>query len=231
VPLAGGPTGPPLVTGANRLYPCAWSSGGSSGGSSDGRRLIYQERLPGSGWDLLSVAVGRDGRPTGPPTPLLATPANEENAVPSPDGAWLAFESDEVDGTAQVYVAPFARPGEKLRVTIEGGRDARWGADGALHYWNTMRFEVRRLVGRVEGGRWSVAADAPVVTPASEGTTGGVPRLRSAPEVSNSYELDPATGRILILALDGPDPAARPFRMTVAGGWARTLGARLAAAP
>ncbi|HEY7410422.1 MAG TPA: protein kinase [Vicinamibacteria bacterium] len=218
----GGRLGPALVESANRLYPCAWSR--------DGRRLVYQERRPDSGWDLMVLPVGVDGRPEGAPEALAASQANEENGTPSPDGAWVAFDSDEVDGVAQVYVAPLGRPGDTLRVTIDGGRDPRWSAAGHLYYWNTRVFEVRRLEGRPSRGRWTATSEAPALPSEGEAPDGSGLRFASSPE-ANVYELDARTGRILVLAVEGPEPASEPFRVMVATGWLDELRARLLSAP
>lgn len=47
----------------------------------------------------------------------------------SPDGKWVAYESDE-NGEWNVYVSPFPNGGGKLQVSRGGGRDPRWRADG-----------------------------------------------------------------------------------------------------
>ncbi len=68
------------------------------------------------------------------PFPFLVTPFNEGAATFSPDGHWLAYQSDE-SGTNQVYVAPFPGPGGKWMVSSGGGRLPRWRRDGkALFY-------------------------------------------------------------------------------------------------
>jgi hypothetical protein len=51
-------------------------------------------------------------------------------AASSPDGRWIAFPSDE-SGEFEVYVARFpADPASRKRVSVAGGRTARWGAGG-----------------------------------------------------------------------------------------------------
>jgi len=58
-------------------------------------------------------------------------------AAISPDGRWLAFNSDET-GDFEVYVQPYPNPdGAKWRVTFGGGRDPVWSHDGGeLFYQN-----------------------------------------------------------------------------------------------
>jgi Tol biopolymer transport system component len=55
--------------------------------------------------------------------------SDEADAVLSPDQRWLAFESDE-SGRPEVYIQPFGRKGERLRVSTDGGGEAQWGPDG-----------------------------------------------------------------------------------------------------
>jgi hypothetical protein len=63
------------------------------------------------------------------PVPYLRTPFNEITAAVSPDGHWLAYDSDET-GTSEIYVRSFPEPGEKYRVTTSGGTAAEWSKDG-----------------------------------------------------------------------------------------------------
>jgi serine/threonine-protein kinase len=62
--------------------------------------------------------------------PLVATPFNERAGVVSPDGRWLAYESDS-SGRYQIYVRPFPRTeAGQWEVSIDGGRGARWARSG-----------------------------------------------------------------------------------------------------
>jgi hypothetical protein len=47
----------------------------------------------------------------------------------SPDGRWLAYNSRE-SGRHEVYVQPFRRGGERIRVSADGGAQPRWRGDG-----------------------------------------------------------------------------------------------------
>jgi hypothetical protein len=68
---------------------------------------------------------------SGPPKPevFLATRFRESSPDLSPDGAWLAYESDE-SGRNEVYVRPVRRAGGKSQVSTTGGRWPRWSHDG-----------------------------------------------------------------------------------------------------
>ena len=54
---------------------------------------------------------------------------NETNAQFSPDGRWIAYQSDE-SGRVEIYVQPFRGAGRKVRVSGSGGVQVRWRRDG-----------------------------------------------------------------------------------------------------
>ena len=47
----------------------------------------------------------------------------------SPDGRWLAYESDD-SGQWEVYIQPFRRPGARVPVSVDGGGQPKWRRDG-----------------------------------------------------------------------------------------------------
>jgi Tol biopolymer transport system component/predicted Ser/Thr protein kinase len=47
----------------------------------------------------------------------------------SPDGKWVAYESNET-GRNEIYASPFPRPGGKSQVSTEGGTQPRWNRNG-----------------------------------------------------------------------------------------------------
>ncbi len=66
--------------------------------------------------------------------PLLTSPANETAAALSPNGKWLAYDSDE-SGRYEIYVTAFPGPGGKWQVSNGGGLNASWSADGKQLYY------------------------------------------------------------------------------------------------
>ena len=89
----------------------------------DGSRMIA---YAADGGDLMSATLDGDD----PPEVLLGTEFNEWHAALSPDGAWLAFESDAT-GRSEVYVRPFPdlESGQWL-VSTGGGTEPGWSSDG-----------------------------------------------------------------------------------------------------
>jgi Tol biopolymer transport system component len=63
----------------------------------------------------------------------VGTPADEQSGVVSPDGRWIAYNSDE-SGTYQVYVRPFLAPGGRAMVSTTGGTEPLWVSNQEIAY-------------------------------------------------------------------------------------------------
>jgi eukaryotic-like serine/threonine-protein kinase len=102
--------------------------------SADGRWLAYAESSPETKYDLSVLDV-----PSGRTTVFRRTPNNEEQPRISPDGAWLAYQSDET-GTSEVYLEAFPGGGRKVKASLNGGTQPLWcRADGTLIYRDRTR--------------------------------------------------------------------------------------------
>ena len=78
--------------------------------------------------------------------PFLQSPFDEAEAVFSPDGRWLAYQSNE-SGKFEIYVQSFPDPEGKWQISTEGGREPVWARSGQqLFYRNdtnqTMAVEI-----------------------------------------------------------------------------------------
>jgi WD40-like Beta Propeller Repeat len=62
------------------------------------------------------------------PFPVVQTNFNERLAQFSPDGRWIAYESNE-SGRFEVYAQAFPTSGGKWQISTNGGAMARWGRD------------------------------------------------------------------------------------------------------
>ena len=85
------------------------------------------------GRDIVGIRPGTDSAPV----PVVATPYDEEAIALSPDGHWLAYESNET-GRTEVFLRPFpnAESG-KWQVSNEGGVGPLWSRNGReLFYVN-----------------------------------------------------------------------------------------------
>ncbi len=118
-PAAAGDVGEVLV-GAERVpFAQDWSP--------DGSTILFEEY---SGGDLSLAPV--DGSP---PRPWLAGTARAADARFSPDGRWIAFESDE-PGSREIFVAPVESSGRRQRVSTSGGADPVWSPSGDRIYFH-----------------------------------------------------------------------------------------------
>jgi hypothetical protein len=79
--------------------------------------------------DVVSVSVG-----DGSVRPVVATSASEQQPALSPDGRWLAYQSDG-SGTNEIYVQSFPEPGQREAVSTGGGVEPVWAANGSELYY------------------------------------------------------------------------------------------------
>jgi Tol biopolymer transport system component len=133
--------------------PTAWSRGISypTSLSTDGRTLlISNDELGASDVLAFDVEGGLDPKAIGTPHDLVVTSSRERNAVFSPDGHFVAYESDE-SGSDEVYVVPYPGPGRPLQVSRQGGALPRWSSHGRELLYvsgsNLMRVEVETTSG------------------------------------------------------------------------------------
>ena len=106
--------------------------------SRDGRWLLLRRSVnePGNG-DIFGVKTGDTAL-----VPLLTGPAREANPALSPDGRWLAYESDE-SGTSEVYVRPFPDVASgRWQVSLSGGSAPRWAHSGRELFYVNGRQEM-----------------------------------------------------------------------------------------
>ena len=95
--------------------------------ASDGKRLAYYLMSDTTHFDIWTAPIEwRNGDPTlGEPEIFLQTPAIETYPSISPDGKWMAYNSNETSDF-EVYVRPLQGDGRQVRVSKDGGRMATW---------------------------------------------------------------------------------------------------------
>jgi eukaryotic-like serine/threonine-protein kinase len=106
-----------FVTSKGRLIAADWSR--------DGKTLIAHIRRPNSSWDVVSIDVAGDMSIQD----QVATPVIDANGRLSPDGKFMAYQSNE-SGRMEVYIVTFPAGGGKWQVSIEGGFEPYWRNDG-----------------------------------------------------------------------------------------------------
>ncbi|MCL4522996.1 MAG: protein kinase [Acidobacteria bacterium] len=150
----------------------------------DGKTLAFHEMDPVTGNDIWVLPIDGDeksGWKPGTPQLFLKTPFAEATPFFSPDGRWLAYQSNE-SGRNEVYVRPFPGGDGKWMVSSEGGILPRWLRSGKELFY--LRPEDNRIMvvnyREVDG---SFQADKPVLwSPGQFADLGGRPNYDVAPD-------------------------------------------------
>jgi serine/threonine protein kinase len=118
-----------LVARESQLQATDWSP--------DGRHVLINDRTTGKTRDILSLTMPDGSRLE----PWRATEFDEADARFSPDGEWVAYESNQ-NGSLQVYVGSFANSAVAHRATTAGGRRPVWSRDGQELYYRDPRGQL-----------------------------------------------------------------------------------------
>ena len=79
---------------------------------------------------------------------ITASPkASETNARFSPDGKWLAYQSDE-SGRTEVYLRSFPANSDKVQISADGGARPVWSPDGSRIYFLNNRTMTMATLGK-----------------------------------------------------------------------------------
>jgi serine/threonine-protein kinase len=174
-----------LTDGGRNQIPTSVTADGSS-------VVLREEARPGTGTDLMLLRLdsGRQLRP------LLATTASELNGEVSPDGRWLAYESDQA-GQFEIYVRPFpdTDAGGPWQVSTGGGRQALWARNGRELFYRTSNGAVVGV--SVTAGAAVFRAGAPTVL------IDGPYLAGTGAHVGRTYDVAPDGARFLMIKEGG----------------------------
>jgi Tol biopolymer transport system component len=206
-----------LTMGEYIQTPSSWSR--------DGKWLAFTEAgTPATGRDIWVLPLEGEALNAGPearkPRVFVRTPANEDNGVFSPDGQWLAYESNE-SGQYEVYVRPFSGPGGRLQISTQGGLEPVWSRNGQeLFYRNGDRMMAVEVSSR---------RDSNGAFPS--GFTAGSPRLlfeghyQYSGLVSSDYDVSQDGQRFLMVQPSGPEQ--NPTQIQLVLNWFTELQQRV----
>ena len=116
----------------------------------DGAKLVFREAgHPDTGDNIAIVSVEGDSEPE----ILLNGVFNERNAELSPDGNWMAYESNE-SGQSEIFVRPFPNVDDgRWQISNAGGRYPLWSRSGGeLFYIEGTAADQRLMATPVETG-------------------------------------------------------------------------------
>jgi serine/threonine-protein kinase len=107
----------------------------------DGKTLLYSTRsTPGPEAGIWTLSLdGRAGE--NKPQPFLQSGFVDANPQLSPDGRWVAYQSNE-SGKAEVYVRPFPGPGGKVAISTQGGGNPRWSRAGRELFYQDLKNRI-----------------------------------------------------------------------------------------
>ena len=159
---------------ADAGVPLSWSP--------DGRFLLYQRAEPKTGIDLWVLPMTGERKPLA----VVQTDMDQPGGEFSPDGRWLAYESNE-SGRFEVYVQPFPGVGGKWQMSSAGGTQPRWRRDGKELYYLApdARLMAVTVAATTDGKTLDPGVPASLFRPplaSGAGVTAGRPEYTVAPD-------------------------------------------------
>ena len=144
--LAPGSHAEPLFRSAADKYPTDWSR--------DGKYLLFYQEGVGTRLDVWGYSMLEHRA-----APIVDTVYTEGFATLSPNGKWIAFQSDH-SGHNEVYIQAFDGLNSgtrKLYQVSDGGGLPRWRADGGELFYMTadgrlMAASIREVNGEIQAG-------------------------------------------------------------------------------
>ncbi len=179
-----------------------------TGVTPDGRQLLFDQ----AGRDLMVLALDS----TRTVRPLIQTPFIERNGVVSPDGRWLAYESDIDSGRLEIYVRPFPDVKAGLwQISTDGGRRPLWAPGGGELFYVAPDRALMAVPVDGRGTTWSHGRATKVVEGVYQ--TGGSNSIRT-------YDVSPDGKRFLVVKRPADQPSPR---IVVIENWLEELKARV----
>jgi serine/threonine-protein kinase len=184
----------------------------SAGGfTNDGKRIVFEEWTGAGANDRHIRILQLDGHGT---TDLLANPKFAEmDPDLSPDGRWLAYESNE-SGRLEIYVRPFPDvQSGRWQISRDGGTRPMWARNGRELYF-------------MAGGLYNSTAGSALMAVSVETSpafrAGNPQQLLPGPYFSNlgnrTYDVS-ADGQRFLMVKRAGQTAATPDRIIVVDNW------------
>jgi serine/threonine-protein kinase len=189
-------TGPAerLTTSANNQW--------ATGVSPDGKQIVLTELTPTRNRDLMLLTL--DGSPR--VTPLLQTSFDELRGVVSPDGHWLAYESNS-SGQFEIWVRSFPDTSvAQYQISTSGGTQPVWDHNGRELFFIGMDGTLMGVPVEATATMWS--AGVPTKLLESRYYTGGG-------NPNRSYDVVPDGQRFLMVKAASADPSTVPPNIIV----------------
>ena len=170
--------------------------------SADGRYILFDYTSKKTkATDIWALPMFGDRKPF----PVVQSPAIDYYGMFSPDGKWVAYDSDE-SGRAEIYVVPFPGPGGKWQVSTGGAIQPFWPPGKELFYF-TADFRIAASEYATQGPNFMVGKSRLLFGGRAVGSSSG-------------FDVNRADKRWLV-ALPVGEPNASPLILTT--NWTAAL--------
>ncbi len=144
--------------------------------SRDGNFVLFRSTDPETNHDIWALPTGGDQKPF----MVVQTNFQERDAQFSPDGKWIAYQSDE-SGRFEIYLQPFPGPGVKSTISTNGGAQVRWRSDGKELFYialdgRLMAVPMNLASGSSSGQTFEAGAPVPLFATRIGGAVQGTAR-------------------------------------------------------
>ena len=175
--------------------------------SRDGRFLAVYGQTTSGTRDLFAIPIEGDREPFA----YLATEFAERGGRFSPDGRWMAYESNK-SGQFEVYIRPFPKAGREGKVSASGGSAAVWRRDGKELYY--IAPDATLMAAPIETGEELKVGAAQPLFPTRHATA------VSGAVAARNYDVSADGQRFLVANLT---EQAAAQRLTVITNWLKAL--------
>jgi serine/threonine-protein kinase len=178
--------------------------------SPDGRRLVFNRASTPQDLGILRLDDPEH------PEIVLNSPFEELNGVVSPDGRWLAYESNE-SGRQEIYVRPFPEvKSARWQVSTEGGTRPAWSRNRRELFFYIVPGTI--MAAPIEPGP-SFRAGTPQTV---------VKGRYLSPQTGRNYEVSPDGKRFLVIKdARSAEDTANPPQLVVVQNWLEELKRKL----
>jgi eukaryotic-like serine/threonine-protein kinase len=146
-------------------------------------------------------------------TPLLQTTFDEREGVISPDGRWLAYESNR-SGSFEVYVRPFPNVGSgQWRVSQAGGTRPLWAKSGKELFYVGANGSLLGVPVEAKGATWNHRTPMKLFER----------RYYVGPNSGRSYDVSPEGQRFLMITVPTTDAGTTLPTLIIVQHWDEEL--------
>jgi serine/threonine protein kinase/Tol biopolymer transport system component len=180
--------------------------------SPDGTTLAFTQMSdPQVGSDIYTLSLGGDRKPRA----LIHTKFSEGSPKFSPNGAWLAYSTNE-SGQPEVWAMAYPA-GERIHISTNGGTDPLWRHDGRQLFY---RLGDQMMVVDISYDP-SLQASRPRVLWRGNYLAGAGSSCGMAGPTSANYDVTPDGERFLMI--EDASPTAESERLRVVSNWSVEL--------